>query len=74
MAFEALNDVGFNKTKMIIILNDNQMSISKNVGGLSSYLNKIRVDPKYNKLKSDINTSLKLSDTGKTSSLLFKQN
>ena len=34
MAFEALNDVGFRKTKMIIILNDNQMSISKNVGGL----------------------------------------
>ncbi|MBU3131520.1 1-deoxy-D-xylulose-5-phosphate synthase [Clostridium gasigenes] len=65
MAFEALNDVGFNKTKMIIILNDNQMSISKNVGGLSSYFNKIRVDPKYNKLKSNINTSLKLSNTGK---------
>ncbi|MBB6716192.1 1-deoxy-D-xylulose-5-phosphate synthase [Clostridium gasigenes] len=65
MAFEALNDVGFNKTKMIIVLNDNQMSISKNVGGLSSYFNKIRVDPKYNKLKSNINTSLKLSNTGK---------
>lgn len=65
MSFEALNDVGFNKTKMIIILNDNQMSISKNVGGLSSYLNKIRVDPKYNKLKSNINTSLNTSDVGK---------
>ena len=34
MALEALNDVGFRKTNMIIILNDNQMSISKNVGGL----------------------------------------
>lgn len=65
MSFEALNDVGFNKTKMIIVLNDNQMSISKNVGGLSSYLNKIRVDPKYNKLKSDINTSLNGSNVGK---------
>ena len=65
MALEALNDVGFNKTKMIIILNDNQMSISKNVGGLSSYLNKIRVEPKYNKLKSNINTSLNSSNIGK---------
>ena len=45
MAFEALNDVGFKKTKMIIILNDNQMSISKNVGGISKYLNKFRIDP-----------------------------
>ena len=41
---EALNDVGFNKTNMIIILNDNQMSISKNVGGLSNHLNKLRLD------------------------------
>ena len=44
MALEALNDVGYNKTKMIIILNDNEMSISKNVGGLSEYLSKIRMD------------------------------
>lgn len=65
MALEALNDVGFNKTKMIIILNDNQMSISQNVGGLSSYLNRLRVEPKYNKLKSNINTSLNTSNMGK---------
>lgn len=65
MAFEALNDVGFNKTKMIIILNDNQMSISKNVGGLSSHLNNIRVEPKYNRLKSNINTSLNSSRVGR---------
>ena len=42
LALEALNDVGFNKTNMIIVLNDNQMSISKNVGGLSNHLNKLR--------------------------------
>jgi len=65
MALEALNDVGFNKTKLIIILNDNQMSISKNVGGLSRYLNKIRMAPKYNKLKTDINASLEQSEIGK---------
>ena len=65
MALEALNDVGFNKTKMIVILNDNQMSISPNVGGLSTHLNKLRMEPKYNKLKSDINATLKSSKTGK---------
>lgn len=65
MALEALNDVGFNKTKLIIILNDNQMSISKNVGGLSKYLNNIRMAPKYNKLKTDINASLEHSEIGK---------
>lgn len=64
MALEALNDVGFNKTKMIVILNDNQMSISKNVGGLSMHLNKLRMEPKYNKLKSNINETLKTSKAG----------
>lgn len=64
MALEALNDVGFNKTKMTIIINDNQMSISPNVGGLSTHLNKLRMEPKYNKLKSDINETLKTSKAG----------
>lgn len=66
MALEALNDVGFNKTNMIIILNDNQMSISKNVGGLSNHLNKLRLDHSYNKLKEDINSTLSNSNAGKT--------
>ena len=59
MAFEALNDVGFRKTKMIIVLNDNQMSISKNVGGLSKYLSEFRIDPTYNRLKKEINSTLR---------------
>lgn len=59
MALEALNDAGYRKTKLIIILNDNQMSISKNVGGVSTYLSKIRIDPKYNKFKDDLNDVLK---------------
>lgn len=58
MALEALNDIGYRKTKMIIILNDNQMSIDKNVGGISRYLGKIRVEPSYNKLKSDVEAVL----------------
>lgn len=65
MALEALNDVGYNKTKIIIILNDNQMSISTNVGGVSKHLSNLRMEPKYNKLKSNINNSLNGSTIGK---------
>lgn len=54
MVYEALNDVGFNKSKMFIILNDNQMSISLNVGGVSKCLNKIRLNTSYNKLKEKV--------------------
>ncbi len=59
MALEALNDAGYRKTKLIVILNDNQMSIGKNVGGVSKYLNKLRVDPKYNKFKEEVESTLK---------------
>ncbi|WP_333861690.1 1-deoxy-D-xylulose-5-phosphate synthase [Clostridium sp.] len=66
MALEALNDAGYRKTKLIIILNDNQMSIGKNVGGVSRYLNKLRVDPKYNKFKEEVeNTLKKIPNIGK---------
>lgn len=66
MAFEALNDVGYNKTKMIVVLNDNQMSISKNVGGLSTYLSEIRMGTFYNKFKNEFNSTLeKIPGVGK---------
>lgn len=65
MALEALNDLGFNKTKMIVILNDNQMSISQNVGGLSSYFSKLRMDPGYRKIKNDFNNTLEKVVFGK---------
>lgn len=58
MAYEGLNDLGFSKTKMIIILNDNQMSISPNVGGLSEYLSKIRINKRYNDLKKNVQNRL----------------
>lgn len=51
MTFEALNDLGYRKTKMLIILNDNGMAISSNVGSLQNCLNRIRINPFYNKLK-----------------------
>jgi len=47
MAIEALNDAGSSKTNIIVILNDNEMSISKNVGGMSALLTKIRLKKTY---------------------------
>lgn len=67
MAMEALNDVGYNKTKMIVVLNDNQMSISPNVGGISTYLNDLRMGDTYNKVKNDVNATLeKIPKVGKS--------
>ncbi len=54
MALEALNDVGFSKTKMTVILNDNEMSISKNIGGLNLFLTKLRTKKLYTKSNSSI--------------------
>lgn len=47
MALEALNHVGSSKTKMLIILNDNEMSISKNIGGINMFLSKLRARKGY---------------------------
>ena len=54
MAFEALNHAGHLNTDMIVILNDNDMSISPNVGALSKNVNKFRVDPLYRNAKREI--------------------
>ena len=60
MALEALNDVGYSKCKMTVILNDNEMSISPNVGGLNNFLGKLRVKKLYtrtnNLLKKQISS------------------
>jgi len=53
MSFEAMNCAGHLGTPLIVILNDNQMSISRNVGALSGYLSKLRLDPHYLRAKSD---------------------
>lgn len=66
MAFEALNDAGRSPNDLIIILNDNEMSINRNVGGLSRHLSKIRTQPIYYKAKEDLDTFLnKFSSVGK---------
>jgi len=54
MAFEALNHAGHLGTKMIVVLNDNEMSISENVGALASYLARVRLDPRYIRLREDV--------------------
>lgn len=58
MAFEALNNAARLKTNFIIVLNDNNMSISENVGGLSKYLQKIRTADNYIGFKSSLEKSL----------------
>lgn len=52
-SLEALNHLGFTSSKVIIILNDNQMSISKNVGGVNDFLSNLRTSMAYNKAKQD---------------------
>lgn len=58
ISYEALNDAGRSPNNLIIVLNDNEMSISKNVGGISRYLSKIRTQPIYFKAKDDFNSFL----------------
>lgn len=59
MAYEALNDIGHDKNlRLIIILNDNEMSISQNVGGMSTYLNKMRTKHSYFRMKDRVNRFL----------------
>lgn len=54
LAYEALNNAGRSKDKLIVILNDNKMSISKNVGAMARYLAKIRLKPGYFRLKAKV--------------------
>ena len=54
LAFEALNNAGHLRTPMLVILNDNEMSISPNVGALNIYLTKIATNPSYNRIREQI--------------------
>jgi len=53
IAYEGLNNAGCLKKDLIVILNDNKMSISSSVGALSTYLTKLRTNPDYNRLRDD---------------------
>ena len=54
VAFEALNHAGHLRTPLVVVLNDNQMSIRPNVGALQLYLNRIRLDPALTRLREDL--------------------
>lgn len=58
LAYEALNNMARLKSSCMIVLNDNEMSIDENVGGMSSYLTKIRVGQAYNDVKSGVEKGL----------------
>jgi 1-deoxy-D-xylulose-5-phosphate synthase len=60
MALEGINQVGHLKKKMIILLNDNEMSIAPNVGALSGYLNRIRGAKPYHELKHEVEEWVKM--------------
>ena len=65
MAFEALNNAARLKTNMIVVLNDNNMSISENVGGMATYLGKLRTDVRYTKFKTGVEqTIMKMPQIG----------
>ena len=59
MAYEALNNASRLKSNFIIVLNDNNMSISKNVGGMSNYLNGLRTTQVYSDLKRGVEDTIK---------------
>ncbi len=74
MALEALNDAGCSKNNLIVILNDNEMSISKNVGGMATLLAKLRGKKFYTKTNSTLKKTLnKIPLTGKLSVKLIQR-
>ncbi len=59
IAYEALNNAGAEHTPLIVILNDNSMSIDENVGGIAEHLQRLRISRGYLELKEDLKTVLK---------------
>jgi 1-deoxy-D-xylulose-5-phosphate synthase len=59
ISFEALNNLAHTTERIIVVLNDNEMSISANVGSLSSYLGKLLASPRYNRWKSSVEGAAK---------------
>ena len=54
MAFEGLNNAGASKSDILVILNDNNISIDRNIGALHEYLLKVTTDPRYNRAKKQV--------------------
>ena len=64
LSFEGLNDAGASREPLIVILNDNGMSIDANVGGMSTHLSRLRTKPSYNALKKRYRQALTHSNVG----------
>jgi len=64
ITLEAMNNVVSSTKRLIVILNDNEWSIAKNVGAISGYLNRISTSPTYNKLHHDVEAFFKSFPTG----------
>ncbi len=65
MCYEALNDAGNSRTKMIVILNDNEMSIAPNVGALSAYLTRLRISAGWQRAKRKVRHLSEIPVVGK---------
>lgn len=65
MAFEALNHCSHEKLPLLVILNDNEMSISENVGGVAAHLNRLRTASTYTRLKTKVSDRLIHTQKGK---------
>ena len=65
MSFEALNQIGYKRRKLIIVFNDNNMSINKNVGALKKSFAKLRTNEDYTDFRDDVKSYLKQSNAGK---------
>jgi 1-deoxy-D-xylulose-5-phosphate synthase len=66
MALEALNEIGSERKNMIIVFNDNKMSISRNVGGLTSGFSRLRSSKSYTKIKAGMKKNLRSNSFGST--------
>ncbi|MCH5273401.1 MAG: 1-deoxy-D-xylulose-5-phosphate synthase [Lachnospiraceae bacterium] len=64
MAYEALNHIGGSRSNMLIVLNDNRMSIAENIGGMAAYLGKLRTNAKYVGFKDDLEQTLRKTRLG----------
>ena len=73
LAYEALNDAGQSDEPLIVILNDNNMSITKNVGAMSNYLARLRVRPRYLHMKDIYRGLIRKLPFGKSIDALFRR-
>ncbi|WP_165044509.1 1-deoxy-D-xylulose-5-phosphate synthase [Adlercreutzia sp. ZJ138] len=74
MAFEALNQIGFIRTPMVIILNDNEMAISRNTGALMRHLGRMRASSQYRQVRDNLQERMEHSNEATVALLNFGRN